>query len=174
MEITLKSIKSDNFGNTWNLKFFNLLSEICFRIFNDDTDSSVELLTIERLSNAHLKRSRCLLFRNFLKSPAEMNRAIFFSKELFLLIFRMFIFKIFLECFYTLTNLLLFDVLFNLRINFFHFFAHYFLIFFFQFYQIWFIEVFLNYFLFFIFSFWRFSRWLFSCFYHFIFNIFLI
>jgi len=139
MEITLESIEANNFSDTWNIKFFNLLSKICFRILDDDADSGVKLWTIEWFSNANLQWSWSLLLRHFFKSPTKMNSAIFFRKELFLLIFCMLTFKVFLECFYTLRNLFLVNVLFNLRIDFLHFFAHYFLIFFFKFNQIWFI-----------------------------------
>ena len=131
MEITFESIKSNYLCNTWDIKFFDFTSKFCFRVFNNNANSSVKLFTVKWFCNANLQWSWSLFFWNFFKSPAKNNRAVFFSEQLFFLIIRMLTLEIFLECFYACRNLLLIDILFHLWIYFFHFTFHYFLVFFF-------------------------------------------
>ena len=80
MEISLKSVKSDDFSNTWNIKIFNLTSKFGFWIFHNDAHSCVELRAVERFWNAYLQRTWSLLFRHFFKSPTEMHRTVFFNQ----------------------------------------------------------------------------------------------
>lgn len=131
MEITLQSIETNNFSDTWNFKICNLCSKFWFWVLNEDANSRIMLRRIKWLWHLNLQRSWCLSHWNLPKSKAQMNITIFFSQQLLFFISSVFLLEIILECFYSWNYLFWFNTLFNLSSHFFNSWFHCLLVFFF-------------------------------------------
>ena len=80
-EISFESIEADDLGDTRNVQILNLLSEGALRILNDNTNSSVVFLRVERICDTNLNRSHGHLFRNLSHSEVDAQSGILFSQK---------------------------------------------------------------------------------------------
>lgn len=128
LEVSLQPIKANYFSNTRDVEICDLSAEIRLRILNNDANSSVVCLSVERMRHFNLHGSWSWLGWYFCHGKANMDVRVISWQQTLSLIFLLLL-EILLECFYGRAHLFGVNTLFNSSLHFRNRFVHCFLVF---------------------------------------------